>query len=409
MHLFIENKHIFTNGDKAIIKFDTRTSQEVKEDIIITPNLVDTIFDTSQNISFYFGDKKSHESFKKHMINTPVSSGAVNMYDYFSNNIGKYMPERKNNLNGGTISMVPERVNQISSVINRTSGNSVIFWKDYFPISNITSPEIALKYFNQDWNNISVDTKSLVIFVSKKVYDFLVKANCDFSKTRNFYLVPDKVNMSQFALEKIFGKVIPGRPSNISTFLKISGGKVDSVMAKQNGCSITNRSENRVQLISNSRESTGCVICFLSDVKGEISVDYDEKFKQPGFNGVFTDMMDVSVTPNLGVDFYHNLFELESLTSKLSKECTKEKFMEYGIQIMKFLLDGNVVVKSEFNSTEKMIVNFYKQLLELLNEKFYSVKNKNFTEKNTMRRSPFLEYPSFGCMMERQESCAMEV
>ena len=142
-----------------------------------------------------------------------------------------------------------------------------------------------------------MDTGNIVIFVPEKLHKFFISAGVD--QFVNMIVVPQKQNIVQYSLERLFGVVIKGRPSNISTFLQISGGKLDTVMVQSSMSNITHRRDNRIQFISSSNKSSNNVICILSEVKGQILIDFDDHLKDETFSNNFEEILDICVTPSL--------------------------------------------------------------------------------------------------------------
>ena len=368
MQVSIVNKKIFTYGEHGIIMFDINSNQESNDDIFLKPDIDKEIINTSSNMSFYFSNKNNHHKFKSKMVNTPVSLGAVEMFDYFGNNIGKYSKERKNNSTGGNISLVTEKVTLLSSVINRTKDCSVIYLQNYSPLENISSKGIINKCITHDLTQIKVDTSKVIVFLPEKLYKLFDEAG--FGDIIKWIPVPDELNMINYSLEEIFGTVIRGGPSNISTFLKISGGKLDSVMGRPLNATISHRSDNRVQFISNSINSSSNIICILSDVKDNININYDDHLKPENFNGSFSESLDVSVTPSLPIDFHIKLFGLKELLKKLDVDDVKSVFIKNSAIVLQFMFDKFSYNLNLLNESEKMLVKLRSEIYHNLLTKF---------------------------------------
>ena len=207
--------------------------------------------------------------------------------------------------------------------------------------------------------------------------------------------------MIHYSLERIFGIIVRGRPSHLSTFLHISGGNLDTVMVSPSNLNVTHRRDNRIQFISNSNRSSINVICILSEVKGDILIDYDDHLKDDSFSNKFEETLDISVTPSLSSEFYQRVFGLKELLKILDTDNVKETLIENSALVLQYIFSKQKINMNILNNSEKMLVRLYFKLYNDLVDKFERCKSIDFSQikphtRPYMLGQPFLR-PTTSC------------
>lgn len=361
MSISIENCGIFKYNKSAILRFGMKCLQDSKSDTILNPS--EKLFEEG-SINVYIPNKIYHDYFKHYMIRSPVVNTEVAMYDFFGNNVGKYLVTRENNTNGGSIEIVSDTITFFSEVVNNTMGNSIIYMNDYYPITHLGKSMHKL-FIEKDFSMMQDNTNlsNIVVFVKKSVYDSIIKYADFFVLFKETIIVDDDNNidkiMVQTSLETLFGRVIKGKPSNISKFIKVEGGHIEKMMIDTQGCNIIHRTGDRIQFISNSNESEAMIVCFLNldDNNNDIMIMGDSIV---GEN--ITSQLNVSITPNLDMMFYHKLFELKELIRQFTEKDNKKIMIENGNLVMNYLLNQFNIDDSTFNKTEKLLVSYMREM-----------------------------------------------
>lgn len=403
----IENCGIFKYGSNAILRFGIKSIQDSKSDIILQPSQKQF---NDGPINIYLPNKDYHNSFKYYMKKSPVFNVDINMYDFFGNNVGRYMKDRNNNNNGGSIEIVSDDITFFSEVINNTHGNSVVYFNKYYPLKNI-SETLHKQFIEKDFSMMQDNTNlsNIVVFVTKSIYDAIIPYADFFVMFKDVHIIDDfETNYNdvlvQSSVETLFGRVIEGKPSNISKFFKITGGNIVNVLADTYNCKIIHRTNDRIQFMSNSNESECTVVCFLDNVDEDIMI-VNEMFDGDNINKPITSQLNVSNTPNLDMVFYHKLFKLKEIVNSFNEKDNKSILIEHGVMVMTFLLDDIDTNYENMNKTEKMMVRYYKDLWRKLNKVFKESQNNIVA----VRPPPLLGGGFMGEPMMRQITCAPSI
>lgn len=369
MSISIEKTNFLKLDSKGIVSFTLKSSQPTTDDIIIPPSR-DTI-DVSAAINFYFSSDNIHNKFKSCMMNAPVTPTLICMNDFHGNNVGKYPAERTSN-NGGNIRLVTEKTNFLNEI--SVSDNSVIFLEDYYPIGKFTS-ELANNFLLKDAEMCGDKFKNTVVYMHSKLYKKMIMLNSvDFHKIfKQIVVVLDTESLVQTSIEHIFGRVIKGKPPYVSTFLQVLGGKLSNVIVNNNtNCTISHRSNNRIQFVTNASNAEATIICFIDDFPETVCIEMDDRWKVEDFAGEVTTPLDVSITPLLGLDFYQNLFNLKKIIQSLTKDNFNEICIANSELVVFIMLNRFKFDNKSMNDLEKMLIGNYNSEITKFSERFYS-------------------------------------
>lgn len=378
MSISIENCGIFKYGSNAILRFGVKSIQDNKSDIVFKST--HKIFE-DEPIDVFIPNKEYQQNFKKYMKETPVTTSEISMYDFYGNNIGKYLAERTSNNDGGNIEIQFEDITFLHEVVEKTSGNSIIYLNDYYPLNKLDK-SIMKQFIQQDFEAISCieNCSNVVLVTSDTIYSKInscLKDSIDMH-FKGVITVEEKNfdenfsrTMVKFSLQRIFGKVIKGKPSNISSFIKIEGGVLDDVIVESTNCNISHRTDNRVQFTSNMNEAEASVICFLVAVEDNIKMTSTDNIE--GFiDKDITNKLNISITPNLDIMFYHRLFNLKNLMGLFKNSDNIKTLIDNGSMVMDFMLNRMNLKEDEMNVTEKTLLKYYKNMVHNLKRVFNS-------------------------------------
>tara|TARA_B110000879_G_scaffold209634_1_gene297841 strand:+ start:95 stop:1297 length:1203 start_codon:yes stop_codon:yes gene_type:complete len=390
MSISIEQTNFLKLDSKGIVSFTLKSSQPTMDDIVIPPSR-DTI-DISKPINFYFSSSNIHNKFKDDMINAPVTPTLICMNDFHGNNVGKYPTERKSN-NGGNIRLVTEKTTFLNEI--SVSDNSVIFLEDYYPIGKFTS-ELAKNFLLKDAEMCGDKFKNTIVYMHSKLYKELIVLNSvDFRKIfKQIVIVLDTESLVQTSIEHIFGRVITGKPPYVSTFLQVLGGKLSNIVVNNTNCTISHRSTNRIQFVTNSSEAEATIICFIDDFPETVCIEMDDRWKAEDFAGEVTTPLDVSITPLLELDFYQNLFSLKEIIHSLTKDNFNERCIANSELVVFIMLNRFEFDNKSMNDLEKMLIGNYNSEISKFSERFYThmspSKNQHRLHQKTSFHTPSL-------------------
>ena len=382
MSIQIEKTHFFKLGSNGIVSFVLKSSQPTMDDIVIPPSRE---FDNSMPINFYFSKSSTHNKFKTMMLSAPVTPVAINLYDMYGNNVGKYSSERKSN-ESGSINLNNKEIIFLNDVT--TSDNSVLFLENYYPLGKFTS-ELANNFFKKDAEMCGDKFKNTIVYMKSKLFKQLVLlTSVDFrSLFKQVVIVLDTDCMVQTCVEHNFGRVIRGKSPHVSTFLNVIGGNLKNVMTSSNDCIISHRSDNRIQFVSNSSKAEATIICFIDDFPETVCIEMDDRWKPEDYTGEITTSLDISTTPQLEIGFYENLFNLRDINNTITDSNFKEVCMVHSELVVGIMLSSFEFNRNTMNPLEKMLVGSYNSEMTSFSDKFISYRFPTRTPPRLVRDS----------------------
>lgn len=398
----IENTQYYSNNDLAIIRFNVNSKISKSKNIEFKSNF--QYFYYKEDINFYIPSSSIHSKFKSQMLQTPTYKNKINMFDFNGNNIGMYEKDRIDNSKGGNIKYIETENIFISNInIKDIKGNNVILMENYFPFDNLTDEGIIGEFINEDLNKMNNKFKNSILFINKSMFDSLCRCRRfgAFEKFfRTVYVVENVVNG---CLEKIFGRVIYGETKPISKFIKINGGDLMEVLSFDNNCQTIQRSNNRINYISDNTESGSIIIGIIDNLNSELSIQVDDQ------EYIFENSLNIDVTPNLEAEFYFSLFDIFKFYNEMKNSENKKIFFIENARIaMEIILRDYYSNNSNFNVTEKILVNYYNKIIEKVNREFNNTKFRNkmdLSESNKFNSEKFNSNKIKLTTLTRQTTC----
>ena len=373
MSFKINNVKILQNDQDAIISLNITNTQIVRGDIIIEGDGKSNL-DLPLNILFQNNIK--HIIFKTGLINYPLTSNSILMFDLCGNNIGKFTKDRTNNIGGGTleyISNTPDFLHQYNIPLGE---QNILIMTNYEALNLAYSNKVKNKIINYDIEKSGNKFKTTRLFIIKELYDKITDIVKDdfinIFQDINIY-EKDIVNM---CMESLFGKLIKGIPTHFTKFIYFQNCEINCILSDTKNCEIINRTNNRIQFNSKTKDSICTLLVIISNIKTlSIIINTDEieiPVKEP---------LDITDTPDLDYIFYSNFFKLKNVLNKLNntKDLIKELITNSKLVLTYCLKQEKKLKKSE-NILQNIIVNLYN--LNLQDIKNMVINNINNLENN---------------------------
>tara|TARA_B110000908_G_C10259721_1_gene458268 strand:- start:2748 stop:3956 length:1209 start_codon:yes stop_codon:yes gene_type:complete len=369
----IENAKIFKRDSclTGFISFTLKSKQNTRDNITLAPSK--DFIDIKKTTSFSFSNNIVLKEFRNMIQETPLTNSLIHLYDFHGNNVGKYLPDRTNN-NGGTINIVTEPNVFLADIVS--TDNSVIFLDNYHPFLHKYTNSITLSFLEQDKTLCGDKFKNTIVYVNSKLYKKFLMLDSNFFSDlfKRVVSVPDNESCVQTCIEQLFGKVITGKPPYISTFLQIIGGNLDSVLVDNKNCSVSHRTDNRIQFVSNSTEAEATVVCFINNFPDTVCIEIEDCWKKDDYSGEVIEFLDISETPKLNIEFYHRLISLKCFNEITTKENFKETCLANSELIINILLDNSNYYTKELNKLEVILIGNFSNEMSDFTDKFYGNK-----------------------------------
>lgn len=369
MSLKFNETNFFKLGSNGIVSFKLTSSQPTMDDVVIQPSRF--FLESSSPMNFYFPNSTTHNRFKSVMLTAPVTPVAINMYDMNGNNIGKYSSERKSN-DSGNIQHTNKEITFLNDITIH-SDNCVLFLEDYYPFGKFTS-ELTKNFLKKDAEMCGDKFKNTIVYMKSKLYkQFAMLTSVDINTLfKQVVIVTDSDCMAQTCIEHFFGRVIVGKSPHVSTFLTLIGCELKNIIADCNGCTISHRSDNRIQFISDSSKAEATIVCFVKDFPETVCLEMDDRWKSEDYVGEVTSPLDISTTPQLDISFYENLFNLRDINSSITDSNFKEVCMLHSELVVGIMLSNFEFDTKTMNTLEKMLVGNYNSEMSRFSDKFVS-------------------------------------
>lgn len=167
------------------------------------------------NSHIVFQDYLLDETFKKEILNYPISNSELILYDYSSNVIGKYISTRENNKSGNLKNLLPTNkfLSEIKLPKIKNNSESIhLIINNYLAIDEVILEDSIKFMIVEDFKkfisvNNSINFKNVKLFIKKDVYDLFEKyiGNREYFDTIFKEIIVSN-NVTKSSLEYLLGK-----------------------------------------------------------------------------------------------------------------------------------------------------------------------------------------------------------
>jgi hypothetical protein len=389
------NNIAHTIGTNTIIVGDIELNTSVPISIDIKPL-------GPQVTSHFILSKNDDTLFKSILNDSPVREFDINLYDQHGHISCCYGSKRKNNY-AGTI-----KINESKDLLSNIefpkidSGQIYLVITHYDGMEQLTIPDSKRQLIIQDLELLKqkVDTKKIVLFISKEINDEINTIGINLNDTFQKVFCPDSVKLIRYMVEYIVGKNISNSKPSFQGMLKFDydtseSNNINVVMADfipydSKKCSIqhTIRSKGRIQINSNYQISHSRFIIILTH-----SENYKLKLYEETTNTVF------SITPrtrenliDITDEHFNSLFKSTTFYEELKCQKNNELLNKFIIdnlnETAKYLFCSQLLVFEGLESKSDMsfmIINYGCSLQNQMYQFINNISQNNQLNSNSLK------------------------